>query len=395
MKTWKERINGDYSCIRGTHHQIYDGITPEQADIELGYGERLGLNSVRFWIEENDWYRDPKATEERALCYTRLCAKHGMTVMPVFSCGNTIRNYESLTEEQWEKKRQYISAMIHVLKPEPNLLMWDVYNEPFCNEYLKDSPQDEYDARYRKIEADLRRECLLVRELDEDTPITVGHELVSHVPSTLDLVDVISFHDYLTTRKEIRSAYETAMRYSEETGGKPVLNTETGCLGRANPYDVELEIASEFGVGWYMYHLVIRGFWGALHGVVYPDGTVRDPAVAAALLGFFRKREGERIRTLGNREDYAVRAVNRVKAALKPDRESLYTRRFAPIGEILEAAEMCINILEACESVPMDEPPSVKLLAYRALPAEKQDREEICRFAYDMAKLLQEQYCIL
>ena len=46
-------------------------------------------------------------------------------------------------------------------------------------------------------------------------------------------------------------------------------------------------------------------------------------------------------------------------------------------AQILDAAENCINILECCEIVPMDNPPSVQLFRYRAMPEEKRDRNEI------------------
>ena len=56
--------------------------------------------------------------------------------------------------------------------------------------------------------------------------LTVGHELISHCESTVDLIDVISFHDYLKTRAEIEAVYTAAEQLSQKTG-KPLLNTET------------------------------------------------------------------------------------------------------------------------------------------------------------------------
>lgn len=79
--------------------------------------------------------------------------------MPIFSRGNQIHSYELLTAEEWARKRDYLSAIIRTLKNEPNLLMWDVYNEPFCNDYLRNCPADEYESRYKKIEHDLRLQC--------------------------------------------------------------------------------------------------------------------------------------------------------------------------------------------------------------------------------------------
>ncbi len=66
------------------------------------------------------------------------------------------------------------------------------------------------------------------------------------------------------------------------------MDTETGCVARANPYDVTLEEHMKGKMGWYMWELMITKRWGNVHGVFYPDGTVRDPSIAAAMLpGFF------------------------------------------------------------------------------------------------------------
>ena len=203
MKTWKDRIRSDYHEIRGVHHGPARDKTLEQLDRELTYADRLNINSVRMGIWEEQWHADPEGTEKRVLEYTRLCAKHGITVMPILSSGNGIKNYEMLTDAQWEDKRRYLTAIVKLLKPEPNLLMWDVYNEPFCNDYLRGAPKDEYEPRFKKIEHDLRKQFEMMRELDDDTPMTVGHELAEHLESTLDLVDVIAFHDYLRTRKAV------------------------------------------------------------------------------------------------------------------------------------------------------------------------------------------------
>jgi hypothetical protein len=395
MKTWKDRVKSDYSDIRGVHHGPSPGKTMEQLDRELSYADRLNVNSVRMGgMMEGQWHEDPEGTEKRILDYTRLCAKHGITVMPVLSSGNSIKNYEMLTEAQWEKKRRYLTAMVKLLKPEPNMLMWDVYNEPFCNDYLRGAPKDEYETRFKKIEHDLRKQFEIMRELDDDTPMTVGHELAEHLESTLDLVDVIAFHDYLRTRKAVGEMYEYAKQCSIRTGGKPVINNEMGCIGRSNPYDVELQFCEQYNYGYYIFCLMIEGFWGPLHGIVYPDGTVRDPSIVAAMFGFYRNRSKTRILPQGNREEYATDAVERVKKALAVDKKSLFTKFEAPTEEILEAAENCVNILECCEIVPMDNPLSAQLQELRDDPDVESRRDDIKRFAYDAAKKLQEYYCL-
>ena len=399
MKTWKDRVKGDYSDIRGVHHGWHGDKSLEQVEFELKIAaEKLRVNSVRCGIFENRWAEDPDGSEQRFLQYVRLLAKYGMTLTCTLSSGNGYFDYEPLTEEQWEKKHEYLSRMVKLLKNEPNLLMWDAYNEPFCNEYLysvKDTDPEEYQRRYNIIRRDLRRQVEMLRELDDDTPITVGHERMEHLESTNDLVDVIAIHDYLTTRREVEEVYQFALKCSQEQGGKPVVNNEMGCIGRANPYEVELQMCDKYHMGYYIFCLTIEGFWGPLHGIIYPDGTIRDPSIVAAMFGLYRNRSESRILPQGNREQYAQKAVNRVKQALAiRGIESLFLKKEAPLDEILDAAENCINILECCDIVPMDNPPSVQLFRYREMPEEKRDRNEIRKFAYEQAKKLMEYYSL-
>ena len=82
MKTWKERVKSDYSEIRGGHHGPREGASMEQLDRELGYAQRLRINSVRIFIQETEWHKDPEALEKKILDYTRLCAAHGISIMP-------------------------------------------------------------------------------------------------------------------------------------------------------------------------------------------------------------------------------------------------------------------------------------------------------------------------
>ena len=63
-------------------------------------------------------------------------------------------------------------------------------------------------------------------------------------------------------------------------------------------------------------------------------------------------------------------------------------------NEILDAAEVCVNILECCEIVPMDDLLSARLFALRDNPPEKRDRAQVRRFAYEVSRKLQEYYCL-
>lgn len=389
------QLLNDYSQIRGVCHNPDPSKSREQMDFELSCAQRLQINSARFWIEQEKWEEDPKGYFNLILDFVRCCDKHGISVMPIFWNGNPIKEFSAPSEAEWGRMEDYASAVITLLRDEPNILMWDVMNEPYCNDYIRNCA-DEAEKAHRKdqICALVRRMCGIVRKLDPDSVLTVGHEFISHCPTTNDLIDVISFHDYLTTRAEIEAVYEAAEAQSRETG-KPILNTETGCVGRTNPYDVELEICQKHKVGWYLFCLVTEGFWGDIHGIIYPDGTVRDPSIIAAMLGFFRNRTPGRIRYVPNKEGHAFKAVEAVREVLDTREITLFHSKKVTSDDILEAAERCVNLLEGAELVPMWDLPSAKIADWRAQPEEQRDLLAIRKFAYDMARLVQDTCMVL
>jgi hypothetical protein len=103
-------------------------------------------------------------------------------------------------------------------------------------------------------------------------------------------------------------------------------------------------------VGWYIWELMITGNWGTVHGVFYPDGTVRDPSIVAALMGFFRNRGGEVVEEVPDRENHVTDAVTKSKAWLAD------TNADWQAG--LDLAETSANLLEAAQLVPIHDLPS-------------------------------------
>lgn len=385
----------DMKDVRGVCHNPDFRKEWCQMEFELQCAKRLQINSVRFWLEEKVWKENAVEYLSNIRKFISLCWKYEISVMPILWNGNFITDFIELDDEEWEEKKRYVKDVFDTLSGEEGILMWDIINEPMCNDYLGKAKPEEYEARYEVMKRYARTLCIIFRDIAPDVPITVGHEQVQHCTSTIDLVDVISFHEYNCTRKEINRSYETAMELSRCSGNKPVLNTETGCIGRANPYDIELEMCGQYQVGWYLFNLVCEGSWGDIHGLIYPDGTIRDPAVIAALYGFFRNRTAGRILPAPNRECHANIAIEKVKNILKVEEESQFVNKKVATEEILEAAEYCVNILEACELVPMYNLPSARIACWRTMKEEERNIQEIKQFAYDMAKLLQEKCLIM
>ena len=153
-----------------------------------------------------------------------------------------------------------------------------------------------------------------------------------------------------------------------------------------------IDICEKHKVGWYVFDLIIEGYWGDVHGLVYPDGTVRDPSIIAALLGFQRNRDIKTsIKPNPNKEGFAYEALNLLENAMKQETK-VFRNKKTSTDEILEAAEYCANLLEACEMVPMYDPPTAKIRAWRSQKEEERDEDAIRAFAYDLGLTLKK-YC--
>jgi len=378
----------DYSFVRGVCY----GWGGDQATIErdLGYAQRLRINSTRIWLMYRQYWQDPKAFIAKLVNYVRTAHSFGISTMPILWNGNMI-DVSILEPGYWPTGEQYVADVVNALKDEPGLIMWDIMNEPSCNDYMLKATPEEKPEREAKMWGFVRHFCAYVRQLDPANAITVGHTWVCDIEPTADVVDVISFHDYLETRQRVENTYLEAERLSAKYG-KPLINSELACLCRANPYDMALEICERHHVGWYLFNLMIQGYWNEVHGIVYPDGTVRDPAIIAAIMGFHRNRDlATRVRPNPNKEGHVYQALKLVEEALNDDRR-VFQHQKKSTDELLEAAEYCANLLEGCEMVAMVDAPTARIEAWRKQPEGERDREAIRAFTYDLAQTLKK-YC--
>lgn len=390
----------DYSFIRGVCHNL----SPNQETLErdLGFMKRLQLNSTRVWLSQRAYESNPEEYIKRVVNYVRTCNKYGVTVMPIFFNGTFPALLEKNAKETGEK---YVSAIVNALKNEEGLLMWDIMNEPEMNDYYRKASPEEQEKRNDEIAGFVRHFITYVKKIDPVNAVTVGHWLSKFCANTSDLVDVISFHDYLETRSRVEKSYAIAEGYSKKYN-KPLINSELCCIGRSNPYDMAIQIADEHNVGWYVFNLIISGYWGEIHGLVYPDGTIRDPSSIAAIYGFYRKRDlNTTVKALPNREEHAEKAIALLEKVLggdldvfpdvfgiEPFRASGKRPSGNSVDDILEAAEYCANLLEGAEMVPMWESPTAKIETWRKMSDQDKEkaRGEIRKFAYDLGLQLKE-----
>jgi hypothetical protein len=330
----------DISKIRGFnyesaptigHNEMWLQYNPAETARDMDYAKRLNLNQARVFLGYSAYLTNKPAFRSNLVNFVRVCHDHGIGVMATLQYPRAWATNQDL----WPQAKEYAADLVDTIGngKEPGLAFWDVHNEP----------------GYSRIQF-ARHMASVFRELDKVTPITIGSTTEGEMEATGgDLVDVLCFHDYSSTRHQIDEHIERAKQYAASQG-KQIMNTEIGCIARSNPYDVTLEEYMKSGMGWYIWELMITRQWGTVHGVFYADGTVRDPSIVAALLGFYRNRGPDVMPEVPDRE-------GRVTAAVAANQQWLAdTNADWQLG--LDLAERSANLLEAAQLIAMHELPT-------------------------------------
>jgi Endo-beta-mannanase len=350
----QRRVPKDLSSVRGFNYQaaevaghadMWAQYNPAVTERDLDYAKRLQLNQIRVFVPYAAWEHDKDALKRDLQHFVRAAHARGMGVMPTMQ----YKFGEEGDKTKWENARPFVTDLVAAVGKEPGLEMWDVENEPDCCK-LPPSPMNMIRMEHAVYMAKM------FHEVDPVTPVTIGMAYADNLAITGDAVDVISFHNYLTTRADIRADIAKAKAYAAKMN-KPLINSEIGCIARANPYDVVLQEHMDAHIGWYIWELMITGQWGTVHGVFYPDGTVRDPSIVAALLGMFRNRGDKVIEDVPDRENHLTEAVANNKKWLADAN--------ADWNAGLDLAEVSVNLLEASQLIAMHDLPSRKVMLMR------------------------------
>lgn len=343
----QRRVPKDLSGVRGFNYQsapttghvehwLQYGAAETERDFD--FARRLQLNQVRVFVPYAAWARNKEAFRKNLLHLVRAAHQRGMGVMPTIQYAPDV----SMNKARWPESREYVADLIAMIGKEPGLAFWDVLNEPDCCA-LPPTPANRTRMEHAVYMAKM------FHELDPVTAVTIGATFSDNMIEMGDAQDVLSFHNYLSTRAAIRADIAKAKAYAAKVN-KPLINTEIGCIARANPYDVALEEHMKANVGWYIWELMITHSWGNVHGVFHPDGTIRDPAIVAALFGMFRDRDEDVMPGVPDREGAVSRAVTKNRKWLA-DANAVWEAG-------LDLAEISANLLEAGQLIAMYDPPT-------------------------------------
>ena len=320
--------------VASPRHHVDTWVKYDSATIkfDLNLAKSLNLNQVRVFVPYAVFTEDKEALPAKLKHFVRECYKRGIGVMPVVGSGPWLRDTTLRA-----KGIEWVQFLVDAISNEPGLVMWDAMNEPDW----PTTPKAMVDGKFNNAKFMAKT----FHELDPNTPVTIGMAFVDGMIELSDYVDVLQFHDYMQTRQQIKSNIIKAKEFAAKVN-KPLINGELGCIARANPYDVTLQEHMNAKVGWYIWELmIVRKGWGPVHGVFYEDGSVRDPSIAAAIMGFFRKRTADILPAVPDKEGWVTKIIAQSEKWLGDSNKNW--------KDGLDIAETAANLLEAGELTSM------------------------------------------
>lgn len=279
------------TAVNTTEMWQAESFDPPTMDEELGWAEKVGMNSVRVFVQYIVYEADPDGLVKRMDEFLRIADKHGIRTMVILfddcflpepklgkqpdpvpgvhnsqwtsSPGQTRKRRES-----WPALERYVKGFVGHFARDRRVLAWDVYNEAA--------------AQSRPLVA---AAFAWARAAEPRQPLTSCWQAE-------DLSDVLTFHDYGAPNPQILARL---------VAERPALCTECIARGGGSRFDNVLPAFAEKGIGWYMWGLVrgrIQTYypWGSPrgapepdpwhHDLLQPDGTPYRPAEIEAIQRF-------------------------------------------------------------------------------------------------------------
>ncbi|RIL05035.1 MAG: 1,4-beta-xylanase [Proteobacteria bacterium] len=256
-------------------------------DRELGWAAGIGFNSVRVFLHDLVWQRDPDGLMARLERFLAIASSHGIAPLLVFfdDCWHEPQDGPQLAprpgihnsrwarspgaqalrdRRRWDRLEAYVRAVVTAHAGDARVLGWDVYNEP-TNCFLPILERPQPGKAFALLRAAVRRRAAArdslalldeafrwVRASRPEQPVTAGiwfpdRRLEARLAA---LSDVVSFHHY---RRAAHLEREIARlrRY-----GRPLLCTEYMARTQKCLFETHLPIFQREKIGCWSWGLV-------------------------------------------------------------------------------------------------------------------------------------------
>lgn len=280
-KTWYGRqpwlVGSNYNpatAINELEMWQADTFDPKRIDLELGWAQSIGMNTMRVFLHDLVWKQDPDGFKQRIDTFLRISAKHNIKPMFVLfdSCWDPnpalgkqraprpgVHNSgwmqspgaKALTDPaEYPRLEQYVKGVVGAFARDPRILAWDVWNEPDNTNggsYGSSEPKNKVEL----VLALLPQVFAWAREAGPTQPLTSGiwkgdwsanDRMDAMDRMQIYLSDVVTFHNY-DSGEEFEKRVKWLQRYN-----RPILCTEYMARGNKSTFQGTLPIAKKYNV---------------------------------------------------------------------------------------------------------------------------------------------------
>jgi hypothetical protein len=259
-----------------------DTFDPKRIDLELGWAESLGMNTMRVYLHDLLWQQDSEGFKRRLDTFLSIAAKHG--IRPIFvlfdSCwdpdpklGKQRAPRPGVHNSGWMQSpgrtalqnpaeyprlEAYVKGVVGALAQDKRVLAWDIWNEP-DNTNQGSYGHLEPKNKVELVLALLPKAFAWARAAGPQQPVTSAvwkgdwsspEKMTEMDRLQIDLSDVITFHNY-DSPTELEKRINWLKRYN-----RPLICSEYMARGNGSFFMGSLPVAKVHNVGMINWGLV-------------------------------------------------------------------------------------------------------------------------------------------
>jgi hypothetical protein len=261
-----------------------DTFDPKRIDLELGWAESIGMNTMRVFLHDLTWQQDSAGFQKRIDTFLSIAAKHHIKPMLVLfdSCWDPFPKLGAQhaptpgvhnsgwvqapgvtalqDRKQYPRLEAYVKGVVAAFGKDDRVLAWDVWNEPDNtnnSSYGSKEPASKVDL----VTALLPQVFAWARTANPQQPLTSGvwkgdwstpEKLSAMEKIQLNESDVTSFHNY-DGPAELEKRIVWLERYQ-----RPLICTEYMARGNKSTFASSLPVLKK--------HKVAAINWGLVAG---------------------------------------------------------------------------------------------------------------------------------
>jgi hypothetical protein len=251
-----------------------DTFDPKRIDLELGWAESIGLNTMRVFLHDLPWQQDAPGFQKRIEIFLQIAHKHHIKPLLVLfdSCWDPnpqlgkqhdprpgVHNSgwvqspgaKALADpSEYPRLETYVKGVVGAFAKDQRILGWDVWNEPDNTNqgsYVELEPKNKVEL----VLALLPKVFTWARQAHPTQPLTSGvwkgnwsspDKLEAMEKMQIEMSDVISFHNY-----DQPEEFEKRILWLQPYH-RPILCTEYMARGNGSTFEGSLPIAKKYHV---------------------------------------------------------------------------------------------------------------------------------------------------